>query len=90
MSSDFDVASRQAVADAAIARLPTLASDMAAAVAQALAARFPTEVVADTIYPVQFSVPSAVQRAGASNIGMSHRLHPWAGVAVADAAAVPN
>ena len=61
-----------------------LVSDQApAAVAQALAARFPTEVVANTVYPVQFSVPSAVMRAGASNIGMSHPLHPWAGVAVA-------
>ena len=61
-----------------------LVSDQApASVAAALAAQFPTEVVADTIYPAQFSVPSAVMRVGASNIGMSHHLHPWAGVAVA-------
>lgn len=61
-----------------------LVSDRASAsVVSALRARFPTEVVADTVYPVQFAVPSAVMSDGGRHIGMAHPLHPWAGAATA-------
>jgi gamma-glutamyltranspeptidase/glutathione hydrolase len=58
-------------------------------VAAALARRFAVEVVPDTVYPVQFAVPSAVQRTAGGNLGMAHPTSPWAAVAVggtADAA----
>jgi gamma-glutamyltranspeptidase / glutathione hydrolase len=51
-------------------------------VAARVATRFPVEVVSDTVYPVQFAVPSAVLRDGAGNTGMTHPHHPWAAVAV--------
>jgi gamma-glutamyltranspeptidase/glutathione hydrolase len=55
------------------------APDVAAAVAQ----RHPIDIVEDTLYPVQFAIPSAVLRdaAGARNIGMAHPNSPWAFVA---------
>jgi gamma-glutamyltranspeptidase/glutathione hydrolase len=51
-------------------------------VAAAVASRFPVEVVQDTVYPVQFAIPSAVLREGGSNQGMAHPTSPWAAVAV--------
>lgn len=51
-------------------------------VARALEAKFPTDVVTDTVFPVQFAVPSAVIREAGWHVGMAHPLHPWAGVAV--------
>jgi gamma-glutamyltranspeptidase/glutathione hydrolase len=49
-----------------------------------IAAVFPVELVADTLYPVHFAVPSAVRRHWASgvNSGMAHQTSPWAGVAI--------
>jgi gamma-glutamyltranspeptidase/glutathione hydrolase len=47
-----------------------------------VASRFPVEVVQDTVYPVQFAIPSAVLREGGSNQGMAHPTSPWAAVAV--------
>lgn len=51
-------------------------------VAARVATRFPVEVVPDTVYPVQFAVPSAVLRDSSGNTGMTHPNHPWAAVAV--------
>jgi gamma-glutamyltranspeptidase/glutathione hydrolase len=63
-----------------------IVSDQApASVVSALRARFATEVVADTVYPVQFAVPSAVMADAGLHTGMAHPLHPWAGVARGDA-----
>ena len=65
-----------------------IVSDQApASVVSALRARFSTEVVADTVYPVQFAVPSAVMTDAGRHTGMAHPLHPWAGVARGDAGA---
>lgn len=52
-------------------------------IAARIAAAFPIEIIADTLYPVHFAVPSAVLRDPASglNSGMAHQTHPWAGVA---------
>ncbi|WP_244444290.1 gamma-glutamyltransferase family protein [Lutibaculum baratangense] len=49
-----------------------------------IAQEFPVELVADTLYPVNFAVPSAVRRDGTSglNSGMAHQTNPWAGVAI--------
>lgn len=41
---------------------------------------FPVEIVADTLYPVNFAIPSAVMREGEENLGMAHPRHPWASV----------
>ncbi|MFD2237944.1 gamma-glutamyltransferase family protein [Aureimonas populi] len=49
-------------------------------VATRLAEEFPVEIVDDTLYPVNFSIPSAVARDGAENIGMAHPNHPHAAV----------
>lgn len=55
--------------------------DVAAAVGQA----FPVEIVEDTLYPVNFSVPSAVMReADGGFVGMAHPPSPWAAVAAAE------
>ncbi len=51
-------------------------------VAARVATEFPIEIVEDTLYPVNFSVPSAVLRDGDENIGMAHHNHPWAAVGV--------
>ena len=52
--------------------------------AQDDAVRRRVELVADTLYPVHFAVPSAVRRhwAPGVNSGMAHQTSPWAGVAV--------
>lgn len=49
-------------------------------VAARLGEEFPVEIVADTLYPVKFAVPSAVLRDGTENVGMAHPNHPWAAV----------
>jgi gamma-glutamyltranspeptidase/glutathione hydrolase len=51
-------------------------------VATRLAEEFPFEIVEDTLYPVNFSVPSAVMRMDGENVGMAHPNHPWAAVGV--------
>jgi gamma-glutamyltranspeptidase/glutathione hydrolase len=52
----------------------------AADVAAALAAEFDVEVIDDTLYPVNFAVPSAVMRRRGINSGMVHPRNPWAAV----------
>jgi gamma-glutamyltranspeptidase/glutathione hydrolase len=61
------------------ARMP---ADQVAAVAR----HFPTARVEDTIYPVQFAVPNAVQHDPASgrNTGMTHITTPWPAAAAED------
>lgn len=59
-------------------------------VAAQLARDFTVSVVPDTVYPVQFAVPSSVMRANMVNTGMAHHLHPWAGVAVAQPSQAPG
>ncbi|POR51456.1 gamma-glutamyltransferase family protein [Bosea psychrotolerans] len=57
-------------------------ADVAATVATA----FPVEIVEDTLYPVNFSIPSAVMAAPAGGfIGMAHPTSPWAAVVAATA-----
>ena len=55
------------------------------AVAATVASRFPVERVPDAVYPVQFAIPSAVQRLSTGNMGMAHPGSPWAAVAVGGA-----
>jgi gamma-glutamyltranspeptidase/glutathione hydrolase len=52
----------------------------------ALARHFPMARVEDTIYPVQFAVPNAVQHDAAlrRNIGMTHVTTPWPAAAAED------
>lgn len=52
-----------------------------AEVAAAVSTRYPVEIVEDALYPVHFSIPSAVMREGRLNIGMAHPNSPWAAVA---------
>lgn len=54
-------------------------------VASAVATEFPVEMVTDTLYPVNFAIPSAVvrDRDSGMNCGMAHPTNPWAFVAVA-------
>ena len=54
-------------------------ADVAATVATA----FPVEIVEDTLYPVNFSIPSAVMAAEHGFIGMAHPTSPWAAVVAA-------
>ena len=49
-------------------------------VAPQLGKEFPVEIVEDTLYPVNFAVPSAVAREDGENCGMAHPNHPWASV----------
>lgn len=49
-------------------------------VATLLSTEFPVEIVDDTLYPVNFAVPSAVMRDGDTFVGMAHPNHPWAAV----------
>ena len=60
---------------------PRAGADVAAAVAS----RFPVELVPDAVYPVNYAIPSAVQRQAAGNLGMAHPGSPWAAVAVGGA-----
>lgn len=54
-------------------------------VATRLGDEFPIEIVEDTLYPVNFAIPSAVLRDGVENVGMAHQNHPWAAVGVESA-----
>ncbi|WEO69518.1 gamma-glutamyltransferase family protein [Rhizobium rhizogenes] len=58
----------------------TAASD----VAPTVASEFNVEVIDDTLYPVNFAVPSAVLRRSGINTGMVHPKNPWAAVREAD------
>ncbi|MEO9337540.1 gamma-glutamyltransferase [Mesorhizobium sp. SB112] len=51
-------------------------------VATRLSEEFPVEIVDDTLYPVNFAIPSIVLRDDAENVGMAHPNHPWAAVGV--------
>ena len=52
----------------------------------AIARQFPVARVEDTVYPVQFAVPNAVQHANGRNIGMVHVTTPWPAASAEDAA----
>lgn len=54
------------------------------AVPATVGTRYPVEIVEDTLYPVNFAVPSAVKRETGINIGMAHPTSPWAAVAIGD------
>ena len=43
----------------------------------ALARAFPISRIADTVYPVQFAVPNAVQHEPGRSTGMAHPTTPW-------------
>jgi gamma-glutamyltranspeptidase / glutathione hydrolase len=47
-------------------------------VASRVSSEFPVEIVEDTLYPVNFAIPSAVMRDGEEFVGMAHPNHPWA------------
>ncbi|MCX8998419.1 gamma-glutamyltransferase family protein [Rhizobiaceae bacterium BDR2-2] len=47
-------------------------------VASRLGEEFPVEIIPDTLYPVNFAVPSIVLRENGENAGMAHPYHPWA------------
>jgi len=49
-------------------------------VAASVGRKFDVEIVDDTLYPVNFAIPSAVCRDGEENVGMAHHNHPWAAV----------
>lgn len=52
-------------------------------VAAMIAREFPIEIVEDTLYPVNFGIPSAVYRdENGTNFGMAHPTHPWASVSI--------
>ncbi|MNV14558.1 Acylase ACY 1 [compost metagenome] len=50
-------------------------------VANRLSGEFPVEIVEDTLYPVNFAIPSAVMRDGDEFVAMAHPNHPWAATA---------
>jgi gamma-glutamyltranspeptidase/glutathione hydrolase len=53
-------------------------------VAARVASAFPVEIVEDTLYPVNFSIPSAVAaEPGGGFVGMAHPTSPWAAVVAA-------
>ncbi|WP_439498878.1 gamma-glutamyltransferase family protein [Bosea sp. (in: a-proteobacteria)] len=57
-------------------------------VAATVATAFPVEIVEDTLYPVNFSIPSAVMVEPAGGfVGMAHPTSPWAAVVAAEAVA---
>lgn len=49
-------------------------------VAARLGEEFPVAIIPDTLYPVNFAIPSIVSRENAVNTGMAHPYHPWAAV----------
>ena len=58
-------------------------------VAASVGRKFPVEIVEDTLYPVNFSIPSAVMREGGRGfVGMTHPSSPWSAVIPAAAADV--
>ena len=62
------------------AATPTVAvpDNAPAETAGLIARRHRVAVVEDTLYPVRFSIPSAVMRRGGMSTGMAHPNHPWA------------
>ena len=74
------------------ASTPTIRINQQAApdVAARVAAEFPTAIVSDTLYPVNFAVPSAVVRDPGTgrNTGMAHPTSPWACVATEEGVTV--
>lgn len=55
-------------------------------VAARIASAYPVELVEDTLYPVNFSIPSAVMRSvDGGFVGMAHPTSAWAAVAAASA-----
>jgi gamma-glutamyltranspeptidase/glutathione hydrolase len=54
-------------------------------VAVSLGQSFDVEIIDDTLYPVNFAVPSAVMRREGMNSGMVHPKNPWAAVREATA-----
>ena len=64
------------------ASTPTIRVNRAAAadIAAEVAKRFAVEIVDDTLYPVNFAIPSAVARnwTDATNTAMAHPTSPWA------------
>lgn len=54
-------------------------------VAASVGREFPVDIIDDTLYPVNFAIPSAVYRDGQENVGMAHHNHPWAAVGVENA-----
>jgi gamma-glutamyltranspeptidase/glutathione hydrolase len=72
----LDASTRTVVCNA---RMP---ADQVAAIAR----HFPVARVEDTVYPVQFAVPNAVQHERGRNIGMVHVTTPWPAAAHEDAA----
>lgn len=55
--------------------------------ATAISANHAVQITEDSLYPVQFAIPSLVQagRGGAPNIGMVHPNNPWTAVRTEDA-----
>jgi gamma-glutamyltranspeptidase/glutathione hydrolase len=49
-----------------------------------IAQHFPVARIEDTVYPVQFAVPNAVQHDAPRNIGMTHVTTPWPAAAAED------
>jgi gamma-glutamyltranspeptidase / glutathione hydrolase len=47
-------------------------------VSNTVSTEFPVEIVEDTLYPVNFAIPSAVMRDGDEFVAMAHPNHPWA------------
>ncbi len=70
------------------ASTPTIRIDarVTADVAAAVARHFSVEVMEDTLYPVNFAIPSAVMRdrAGPGFVGMAHPISAWAAVIASD------
>jgi gamma-glutamyltranspeptidase/glutathione hydrolase len=47
-------------------------------VVSTVSTEFPVDIVEDTLYPVNFAIPSAVMRDGDEFVAMAHPNHPWA------------
>ncbi len=61
----------------AAVRINSVASGDAAAL---ISAEYDVQLIEDTLYPVNFAVPSLVLRRDGLNIGMVHPRNPWAAV----------
>lgn len=85
---DFDMEPAQAFHYPRIdASAPMIKVDnrAAAPVAASLAAEFPVEIIENTLYPVNFAIPSAVLRNADGLItGQAHPFTPWAQAVAAD------
>lgn len=71
------------------ASTPTILVNRAAPrdTATAISAHLPVQITEDTLYPVQFAIPSMVQagRDGAPNVGAVHPNSPWTAARAEDA-----